>query len=56
MESVNIKLTVKEAELVLGALGNLPFNQVSNLISNIQKQATEQLTPPVTVVEESKAD
>lgn len=53
MESVNIKLSIKEAELILGALGNLPYAQVVELIANIQKQATDQLTP---AVEEAKAE
>ena len=53
MESVNIKLSIKEAELILGALGNLPYAQVVELIVNIQKQATDQLTP---AVEEAKAE
>lgn len=54
MESINIKLSIKDAELVLGALGNLPYAQVVELITNIQKQATDQLAPPP--VEEVKAD
>ena len=55
MESINIKLSIKEAELVLSALGNLPYAQVVELIANIQKQATEQLSPPSAVVEEPNA-
>ena len=54
MESVNIKLTVKEAELVLGALSNLPYGQVAELIVNVQKQASEQLSQKV--AEEPKAE
>lgn len=54
MESVNIKLSLKEAELILGALSNLPYGQVAELIANIQKQATEQLAPPAP--EEPKAE
>ena len=40
-----IKLTVKieEVNLILSALGNLPFIQVHELFAKIQTQATEQL-------------
>ena len=39
-----IKLTLDEANLVLTALGNLPYVQVHSLISNLQNQVTPQLT------------
>ena len=43
MKEVNLKLTLDEANVVLNSLGNLPFVQVSQLISKIQLQAGEQL-------------
>lgn len=39
-----IKLSLDEANLVLTALGNLPYAQVHSLISNLQNQVTPQLT------------
>ena len=39
-----IKLTLDEANLVLTALGNLPYVQVHSLIINLQNQVTPQLT------------
>ena len=43
MKESNLKLTVDEANLILEALGNLPFNKVFNLIGKIQNQAASQL-------------
>lgn len=37
------KLTLEEANAVLGALGKQPFEQVAKLINNIQTQAQPQL-------------
>lgn len=42
-KEVNILLTVEEVNIILGALGKGPFEQVYKLIGNIEKQATEQL-------------
>jgi dihydroxyacetone kinase len=38
--------TEDESNLILNALGNMPFFQVYQLINNIQKQAQEQLNTP----------
>ncbi len=51
MKEINLQLTIEEANLVLEALGNLPFAQVFTLIGKIQEQAGQQLKPP-----ESQAD
>ena len=63
MESITIRLTIQEAELVLSGLGNMPYNQVANLIANIQKQGSDQLATQasaqvgqVQVEEEVKAE
>lgn len=43
MEStLDFKLTVDEANTILGALGNLPYVQVVNIITKLQTQAQEQ--------------
>ena len=45
MQEVNLSLKIEEINLLLTALGNLPFIQVHELINKIQSQATSQLTP-----------
>ena len=44
MKEVNLSLKIEEINLVLTALGNLPFIQVNEIIAKIQTQATPQLT------------
>jgi hypothetical protein len=43
METFSIELSIQEANVILGALGQLPFAQVHGLIRNIQDQANAQL-------------
>ncbi len=43
MKEVNLNLTVEETNLILEALGNLPFVRVYGLINKIQAQAQHQL-------------
>ena len=43
MKEINLQLTIEEANLVLEALGNLPFARVYALIGKIQEQAGQQL-------------
>ena len=42
---IKLVLSVEEANLILDALDNQPFNQVFALISKIQQQAASQLNP-----------
>lgn len=42
-KEVNLKLSIEDANLILEALGNLPFKQVYGLIGKIQQQAAQQL-------------
>lgn len=42
-QKLNIELTVTEWNVVMQALGNMPFAQVSNIVPSIQQQANEQL-------------
>jgi hypothetical protein len=44
MNKLNIELTIDELNLIIESLGGQPYMRVYNLIENIQKQATEQLT------------
>jgi hypothetical protein len=43
MKDINFNLTTDEANIVMEALGNLPFVKVYNIIGKIQAQASEQL-------------
>lgn len=43
MKKIEINLTVEEINVILSALIELPFKQVSNLIVNIKEQAENKL-------------
>ena len=43
MNKLQIDLTVDQTNLVLEALGQLPYHRVASLIASIQQQAQEQL-------------
>ncbi len=43
MKEITLTVKVEEINLILSALGNLPFIQVHELFAKIQTQATEQL-------------
>jgi len=43
MKEINLSLKIEDVNLLLTALGNLPFIQVHELITKIQSQATPQL-------------
>jgi len=43
MKNINLQLSIEEANLILEALGNLPFSKVYVLIAKIQEQASQQL-------------
>ncbi len=44
MKDIHLQLTTEEANLILEALGNLPFVKVYTLIGKIQEQARQQLS------------
>ena len=44
MSEINLKLTAEETNVVMEALGNMPFKMVFSLINKIQVQASEQLS------------
>lgn len=46
MQDLEFKLTLAETNLILEALGQLPFVRVHLLISKIQQQAHAQLPAP----------
>ena len=43
MKCIQLTITLDETNLILEALGELPFVRVHQLIGKIQEQATEQL-------------
>ena len=43
MKEINLQVSIDEANLILEALGNLPFVKVYALIGKIQEQAGQQL-------------
>lgn len=43
MKELDLKLSLDEVNVILKALGTLPFNQVNNLIPKITGQAQPQL-------------
>jgi hypothetical protein len=44
MEKLKLELTIDEINRILQALGNLPFNEVFELIGKINQQANDQLS------------
>jgi hypothetical protein len=44
MKDISLTLTIEETNLVLEALGNLPFARVFAAIGKIQEQARQQLS------------
>jgi len=43
MQNIELKLSVEETNLILEALGAMPFSKVYALIAKIQEQANQQL-------------
>lgn len=43
MQEITLSITIDEANLILEALGNLPFVKVYSLIGKVQEQARHQL-------------
>ncbi|MEV4575642.1 hypothetical protein AB0K16_20580 [Nonomuraea jabiensis] len=51
MEKITLSLSIPEINLILEALGRLPYAQVYELIGNVQEQARAQLGPRPVVAE-----
>ncbi|RDE52090.1 MAG: hypothetical protein DVS81_02330 [Candidatus Accumulibacter meliphilus] len=43
MQEIKLELAIEDANLILEALGSLPFARVYTLIGKIQQQAAQQL-------------
>ena len=46
MDKLQLSLDINEINILLSALSQMPYGQVSNLIGNISQQAQEQLPQP----------
>lgn len=44
-KELTLTLSIDEVNIVLEALGEMPFSKVFQLIDNIQRQAAQQLQP-----------
>jgi hypothetical protein len=55
-ETINLQISIDEANLILEALGNLPFARVYALIGKIQEQAGQQLSAEGPPAETDGAD
>jgi hypothetical protein len=47
-QQINLSVTVNEANVILNALAQLPYAQVSTLIGKLQQQGSSQVVPQVT--------
>jgi hypothetical protein len=47
MKELSFSVNIKEINTILKALGNMPYNQVNELISKLHGQAQSQLTNDV---------
>ncbi len=47
MKEFKLLLNLNEVNAILKALGNMPFNQVNEIVTKIHAQAQEQLTNEV---------
>lgn len=54
MITLNFNLTVDEANLLIAALGELPFKTSNALIAKLQLQAKPQMEPPMEVKKPDK--
>jgi hypothetical protein len=54
MNTIKIELNIDETNLILEALGQLPFARVYTLIGRIQEQARAQLQTPAPAEQDQK--
>jgi hypothetical protein len=54
MNTIKLELNIDETNLILEALGQLPFARVYTLIGRIQEQAKAQLQPPAAAPEQDR--
>lgn len=54
-DEIHLKLTTEEANILLEALGNLPFIKVYALIGKIQSQAAAQVAAATSAAQQTQA-
>ena len=54
-DEIHLKLTTEEANILLEALGNLPFIKVYALIGKIQSQAAAQVATATSATQQTQA-
>ena len=52
MDSISVALSVQAWNNILAVLGDRPFKDVADLISEIKRQAEKQITPAASAVDE----
>lgn len=53
---ITVTMTVGEGNLILKALGNLPYNQVAEVVSKIINQSNPQINTQVAELSSEKAE
>jgi hypothetical protein len=56
MKNIQLDLTIEDTNLILEALGALPFAQVYTLIGRIQERARQQIADPAPAQRPTGAD
>ena len=56
MDSISVALSVQAWNSILAVLGDRPFKEVADLISEIKRQAEAQIVPAAPVVDEPVAE
>jgi hypothetical protein len=56
MNNISVALSVQAWNNILAVLGDRPFKEVADLISEIKRQAEAQITPAAPVVDEPVAE
>ena len=56
MRDLNLSLSIDEINLILEAVGNLPFHRLYALVGKVQKQASEQLNSQAAADPQRSAD
>jgi hypothetical protein len=53
-QNIRLELSIEETNLILEALGQLPFARVYQTIGRIQEQARSQMQPPLPEKQDEK--
>jgi len=56
MDNINVALSVQAWNNILAVLGDRPFKEVADLISEIKRQAEKQIIPAAPAVDEPVAE